>query len=486
MRKAINRTPAHQLSAAIKNLNTPARASLLYTAANFFSRFCALVFTPIFTRIMPISDYGRFSLFQAYLSILVAISTLEMGGAVLLRGFARFSGEEDKVLLSSFKITAVVSIGATLVFSLVYRSESFFPGALPMMIFSVTGTSFINLFAARCKYFYKAAPFFALTILTSLICPTVALFALRLGIGENFGAAAVRQGATSIVYLACAVTVCLYTLYGIKKKSAGISRTRDIVSYLLRLCLPMIPYYTSVMLVSQLDKIMVEKFLGADMLAKYSVALSVALGISVISSGLSQILSGWLIRRGRDSLRAERVCSLALLLLSLGIIAYLAIAPELFHIIAPESYNEAIGCIYPLSISVIPVFVCGILTPVTLLDEKCAPAAFSGIFALALDFALLISFTERYGIFFAAIAHLVSYLALCFLFLALTKKRFSASRAFALKFICTTTLCSLAALIEYRLASFIHLRLLILASATLAALAAAFKNRSLIFESRKA
>lgn len=244
----------------------------------------------------------------------------------------------------------------------------------------------------------------------------------------------------------------------------------------------MLPYYASVMLISQIDKIAVEQFLGADMLAKYSVALSAALGISVVSAGLSQILSGWLIRRGRDAHRTEKVCSISLTLLCIGVIAYLSLAPELFRIIAPQSYGEALICIYPLTVSVIPTFLCGIFTSITLLDEKCAPAAFSGIAALIMNFILLRSFTEKYGLFFAALAHLAAYAFLCIAFLFLTRKSFKCAYSFGIKYLTAMLICAFGALIEYRLSDNLAIRILILAASGIAALYVLFKNKNMIFE----
>ena len=69
------------------------------------------------------------------------------------------------------------------------------------------------------------------------------------------------------------------------------------ISELLRLAIPMLPYYLSVMIINESDKLIIERYLGGEELAKYSVAYSAGVAASVISTGASQILCAWAARK---------------------------------------------------------------------------------------------------------------------------------------------------------------------------------------------
>ena len=52
-------------------LSLPVKASLWYTVCNVINKGLALLSTPIFTRIMTEEQYGTFSVFQSWYSILI-------------------------------------------------------------------------------------------------------------------------------------------------------------------------------------------------------------------------------------------------------------------------------------------------------------------------------------------------------------------------------------------------------------------------------
>ena len=54
------------------------KASLWYTVCSIVNKGMALLSTPIFTRVMSEEQYGQFSIFQSWVSILIIFTSLNI------------------------------------------------------------------------------------------------------------------------------------------------------------------------------------------------------------------------------------------------------------------------------------------------------------------------------------------------------------------------------------------------------------------------
>ena len=61
-----------------KQMSIPVKASLWYTICNVINKSIALLSTPIFTRILTEEQYGTFTIFQSWFSILIIFTSLNV------------------------------------------------------------------------------------------------------------------------------------------------------------------------------------------------------------------------------------------------------------------------------------------------------------------------------------------------------------------------------------------------------------------------
>ena len=69
-----------------KNLKAPVKASLWFLICGFLQKGVAVLTTPVFSRIMTESEYGRFNVYNSWLGIVQILVSLNLTGSVYTRG----------------------------------------------------------------------------------------------------------------------------------------------------------------------------------------------------------------------------------------------------------------------------------------------------------------------------------------------------------------------------------------------------------------
>ena len=79
-----------------KELSPPVKASLWYTICNVINKGIALLSTPIFTRVMSEEQYGQFSIFQSWVSILIIFTSLNVFLSGYQKGLILFADDVER------------------------------------------------------------------------------------------------------------------------------------------------------------------------------------------------------------------------------------------------------------------------------------------------------------------------------------------------------------------------------------------------------
>ena len=163
-------------------INRPARASAAYTAISLFSKACAFVFTPIFTRLLTAEEYGEFSLFLSCLSLLTVVGGLELSGGVITRAYQRRPDDSHLTLLIAAGISLASTAAASTVIYL-FRNAAFgelhFGNAYILLFTASISTSVIGLYLSKCRFLYKWKPALAAALLQSAASPILPPFLPR-------------------------------------------------------------------------------------------------------------------------------------------------------------------------------------------------------------------------------------------------------------------------------------------------------------------
>ena len=401
-------------------INAPARSSIFFTASNVIAKAAALVFTPFYTRLLTTEEYGTYSLFLTYLSIITVIGTLEMGGSVIMRAFQKHRNMHSTVILIGFLIsifTTLASLFGLFVTKRALGAKQLFGGSYALLAISAICASLINLFSARSRFLYKPAFSILLTVLQSIVTPILSISLISFEAMKEFNHVAVKVGTATVISAVIALTVLAILIpksiheMRVNKKN-GIEK--EITRLLLRLSVPMLPYYLSLLIISHLDKIFISEFLGRDILGMYSISYAAGIAPVCITGGILGALCPWVMRkvRAKNTASVRTTLSTVTSLLCAVIICFLSAMPEILKILAPGEYLGAAPVAFVIALCPIPLFITQLTSGISIAYEKPKLTVISAICAAGVSLTLCILLIPVFGVLFAALSTLTAYLLL--------------------------------------------------------------------------
>ena len=99
-----------------KNLSEPVKASFWYTICNVLNKGIALLSTPIFTRILTEEQYGTFSIFQSWFSIILIFTSFNIFLGGYTKGLLLYRDKRDEFTSSLLSLTTLI----TMIFAAAY------------------------------------------------------------------------------------------------------------------------------------------------------------------------------------------------------------------------------------------------------------------------------------------------------------------------------------------------------------------------------
>lgn len=350
-----------------RKLNKTASASVWYIGSNLLSRGVSFLFTPLFTRLLSPAEYGLYSLYVSLMGIFTVLTTFQMSGNVIYRGFARFDDEGRAKFLSCALGALCLTSGASLVvFSLFgERISNVISIDTPLtliLIFQIFLTGVEGFYLALCRYDGNYRTAAKINVGIGVATPILSLLLIRFGF---------RGYSRILSPLFISLTVAIPAAVKIIREGRSLI-WREGWRFIFGMSLPMLPHFIAVSLIAQSDKIIIARILGEDALGKYGAAYSIGFILSHLASAFSVALSPWIIKKMKEGKREDvkaAVISTAKVI-GYATLLFLAILPELFRAAVAAEYREALPVAYFTSLSVIFSFLSSVMSVCILHYEK--------------------------------------------------------------------------------------------------------------------
>ena len=396
----------------IHRIRVPAKASLWYIISGAVARSVGVVGTPLFTRLLTPEEYGLYPLFNTWLGVVTVLATLELTGGFIYRGLLRYEDKKDEFLSAAASLMLLAFSGVSVIY-FIFRNQinsvtRLSTGVSLLLLLQVLSNAILAFYSAGARYRYKYKSVALINILSALLNPIISVGIINL---TPIRAEARIIGGV-VVGLAVAIPLgCLIFLRGRRLYS------REIWGYLLRHSLPLLPHYLSMSVILRAGEIWVGRIYGQGPLGKYSVAMSLGLSMTMITGGVLSALSPWMMRKlgsGRD----DEISSLLLSLcrgVGMCALIILSVAPEALAVITPPDYHDAIGAVYPLALTVIPMFLSGAVLAGQMYYEKSGAAALPSVIAAMVSMGLSALLLPYLPYTAAGIFSLIAYLVLAIL-----------------------------------------------------------------------
>lgn len=397
-----------KVRSAYSTLSLGKKAAIWFVFCSFLQKGVTFLTTPVFTRLLSTEQYGYWTLFQSWETVLTIVITLNLTSGCYMQSLVKFDDRKDD-LTSSF---ATLLSCVMLVFLGVFlAAPEFFAGliGLPVryilaMYVSIWSSAMYLFWTVRQRVDLNYGPFVALSVAYTLAVSVVGVVAVLVAPEE--------LKADARVFSYAGTCFLMFVGLGIRHFIKGREHfSAETWGRALRYNLPLIPHYLSQVLLNQFSRVQVNMYCGVAAAGVYGLAYSVGMAVQMLNSAVLNVLTPWMyqkIKEGREG-DAKRGFLPVFAVLFAACLLVSAMAPELIAFFAPPSYSEAAWIVPPIAVCVYFMFAQSVYDNYILYHERTVFLSIASIVAAAANIALNALVIPRFGLVSAGYTTLVCF-----------------------------------------------------------------------------
>lgn len=402
-----------------RNMSDTIKASFWFMICNLLQKGIAFITVPIFTRLLSTDEYGFYSIFNSWESILTIFVTLNLSYQVFNNGMVKYRNDKDGYASSMIGLTFISSTIGLIIYFIANKIWYNYTGINFMyMLLMFTDMFFVGIlgiWTVRQRYDFKYKFLVCITIFTMLANPILGIiFVIRFK-DKIFG----RLLAMVIInVLAGLIAMAILIVKGHKIISLKYWR------YALKIDLPLIPHYLAMVLLNSSDRIMIGKICGNSFAAFYSIAYNIAMIMQILINSINSSFNPWIYQKLqiRDYKAIKRISSFLIILIGMVCILPMFLGPEVILIFGSKEYSSASYVMSVISASVFMIYVYSLFINIELFYERSKMVMYGSIGATIINIILNYIFINLFGYIAAGYTTLISYIMLAiFHFLSVKK-----------------------------------------------------------------
>ena len=334
-----------------KNMSVVAKAAIWFVFCTMLQKCIAFITVPIFTRIMPTEEYGMYSTFLSWYSILTVICTLNMHSCVYSNVLAKINDEKERMkkAISMLSLSGCITLIVFVIYLIFHQYVNRIiglPTALVCLLFAqILFEPPVNFWSMKQRFEYKYVKLVIRTITMVILNAILGIVFVILS-KEN---QAIARG-ISIVLVQIVFGGAFYIYY--IKNAKTIFSVKE-WKHFLNVQLPLLPHSLSLTILSSSDRIMINNMAGGVKTAIYSVAYSAGYVVNVLKNSIVDALKPWIYQKikSKEYNKIRKNVNSIMVLVTLISVVFTAFAPEVIFLMAPRQYHEAIYVIPPVAAS---------------------------------------------------------------------------------------------------------------------------------------
>ena len=329
-------------------LALPAKASLWFMLMSVMQKGIQFLITPVYTRLLTTEEYGYYSIYVTWQSILMIIATLNLSAGVFYNGMMKFENDRKTFISSMQGLANVCTITVFVIIFAFIKPLSTFIGLdtiiiIGMFISFLLYPSF-DYWSQYNRYIFNYRPLILWTVLFALVSSGLSVAFIFI-IPEKKYAVILGTIVTQIVWGGIFYIKTLIEGKGLYKKEYWV--------FALKFNIPLIPHYLSFIILGQSDRVMIKLFCGTDAVGIYSLSYTVSLMLSIVVNAITSTFAPWTYQKlkKKDANSVKKCTNMVLIMLAAMVILCVLIAPELIKILGTEEYLQAMWIIPPVMLS---------------------------------------------------------------------------------------------------------------------------------------
>lgn len=396
-----------KIKESYRKLNIGIKASFWFALCNIIQKGIMMLSVPIFTRMLSTKEYGVYSVYQSWYSILTIVVTLYLYGGVYNKGMIKYEDERDYFTstIQGFSCLVTLFCLAIYLLNIDFWTKIFElkPFHMLMMFGQMLFSPAYMYWAARQRFEYKYKALFGITCLIAILSPIIGIVLVL----------KVEERAEALIFSFAIVQIIVGFYFLCRNWNKGRKVYDSIVwKYALKFNLPLIPHYLSQIILNQADRIMISRIIGSGEAAIYSVAYNVSLIMSLFTNAINSafVPSLYSCLKNHDYKKAKINGNYVIIIAALLTSVSMLFGPELIRIFAPPSYYEAKWIIPPVSMAVYFTVVYALFVNIEMYFEKTNYVMCASIVVAVLNIVLNWIFINQYGYLAAGYTTAVSYM----------------------------------------------------------------------------
>lgn len=383
------------------------KAAFWFLLCSILQKGISVITTPIFTRLLTTAEYGQFSVFNSWMSIVTVIVTLNLSAGVYTQGLIKFDYDRPKFSSTLQGITLFMTIIWTGVY---FLFRDFFNSAMSLtttqmiaMLVIVWSSAAFGFWAAEQRVLYKYKLLVALTLIVSVLQPSLGILLIFRSEDK------VMARIMGVLLSQIVIYTCCFVSQMVRGKSFF---SKKYWLYVLKFNLPLIPHYLSQTVLSSADRIMIEKMVGSGEAGIYGLAYSLAQIMLIVNAALVQTINPWYFEKlkNKDYKLIAPISYGCLIIVAIANIILIAFAPEAVAIFAPKEYYAAIWVVPPVAMSSIFFLEYDLFSKYEFYYEKTGFIMLASIIGAILNVVLNYIFIPLFGFLAAGYTTLFCYM----------------------------------------------------------------------------
>lgn len=412
-----------------------------YTFSNFLIRGVGFFTTPIFTRILSKTDFGLFNNYTSWLSIITIFATLNLESTLISARFD-FEDDFDRYIFSMLGLSSISTIIWTLLI-LIFQNDiadftSIDPAYLIVMMVFLLFSPAVSMFVTRERYLFKYKGSVIVSIVISISTAVISVLLVSNFDNRLFG----RILGAAIPTVLLGVVFYLYFFYKGKKIKL------DYWKYAMPICLPYIPHLLAGTLLNSMDRVMIERYCGAEATAIYSLAYTCGAMVTLFISSLNSAFAPWMgekihLNQTKEINYFSKIYITVFMTVAIGV---MLIAPDMLYVLGGEPYIEARFVITPVAMGCVCQFLYTLYVNVEQFNKKTIGMAVATMIAAAINYMLNYILIPKIGYLAAAYTTLSGFLALLAMHIFLVY-RMGMGRVYNIKYVILAVLTGIVSMI---------------------------------------
>ncbi len=395
------------LQKKFKNVPITVKVSVAYAICSILQKCLSFITLPLFTRLLTTTQYGQYSIYISWSSIITIFITLNLAYGSFSTAMVKYEDRRDQYISSIQGLCTILTIIFLGIYFL-FREQLNVLLELPTPIIFIMAIEILANFSIACwsgkkRFEFKYKSVIVITLFISFSSPILAYY---------FVINSDEKGYARLLGYAVVAIIVGFILYIINFSRGKVFFHREFWKYALNFNVPLIAYYLSQTVFTQSDRIMISHLVGTDKAGIYGVAFSLAMILNFILNAINNSYVPWLygkIKHGQEKDNAAVSCGIAILM-GVMLLGVIALAPEIILIMAGKNYYEAIWVVPPIAASVLLLFYSQLFINVEFYFEEKRYLVYGSIGAAVLNVCLNAIVIPLFGYYAAGYSTFFSYL----------------------------------------------------------------------------